>query len=168
MNAEPRPHHDGWPVADFDSVRALRVLATTVPGAAVHETLLPTSLEDVWAVAADLAGAMPQWLPDIRTVSVSPDGGEAVVVGHSRLRARFDIELRPGWCLMQSRYLLGGMAAVEEADGTRFAFLGAFRVPAAGVLGAALRPLTRRTAKRSLSRFEALVQGARPPEGGAP
>ena len=37
--------------------------------------------------------------------------------------ARFDVVLRPGWCVMQSRFLIGGMAAVPEAGGTRFAFL---------------------------------------------
>jgi hypothetical protein len=31
----------------------------------------------------------------------------------------------------QSRFLLGGMAAVAEADRTRFAFMGALRVPGA-------------------------------------
>ncbi|MFD9123763.1 SRPBCC family protein [Kitasatospora sp. NPDC059571] len=167
MNVDTEAHSGDWPVAEFDEVRALRVLAATVPGAAVHETVLDSPLEEVWAVAADLAGALPRWLPDIRSVEVSAEGDEAVVVGHSRLRARFDIEMRPGWCLMQSRFLLGGMAAAQEPDGTtRFAFLGAFRVPSAGPVGAVLRPLTRRLGRRSLRRFEALVAGRRPARPG--
>lgn len=80
------------------------------------------------------------------------------MTGHSRLRARFDVELRPGWCLMRSRFLLGGMAARAEPDGTRFAFLGAFRLPAAALLGAALAPVTDPLAQRSLRRFERLVR----------
>jgi hypothetical protein len=162
MNSDDILEPGGWPVAEFDDVRALRVLAATVPGAAVHETVLDSPLEEVWAVAADLVGAMPRWLPDIHSVQLSQHGDEAIVVGHTRLRARFDIELRPGWCLMQSRFLLGGMAATEEPDGTRFAFLGAFRVPAAGPLGAVIRPLTRRLGRRSLRRFESLVRAAAP------
>jgi len=147
-----------WPVAEFDPVRRLRVVAATAPGATVREMVLDAPFEEVWRVAADLEGALPHWLPDIRTVSVSPDGGEALVVGHSRLRARFDVELRPGWCLMRSRFLLGGMAAHPEGEGTRFAFLGAFRLPVGRLVGAALKPATGPLGDRSLDRFKALVQ----------
>ncbi|GAA2747434.1 MULTISPECIES: SRPBCC family protein [Kitasatospora] len=150
-----------WPVADFDPVRRLAVLAATVPGAALHQAVVDAPFDRVWAVAADLEGALPHWLPDIRTVRPSADGTEALVVGHSRLRARFDIELRPGWCLMQSRFVLGGMAAHPEDDGTtRFAFLGAFRFPAIGLLATVLRPATAPLGERSLRRFEALVREA--------
>lgn len=49
--------------------------------------------------------------------------------------------LRPGWCLMQSRFLIFGMAAVPEGGGTRFAGLGALRVPGARLLAPASRLL---------------------------
>ncbi|MFG2822723.1 hypothetical protein ACGFX4_25210 [Kitasatospora sp. NPDC048365] len=147
------PMHPDWPVADFDPVRRLRVLAATVPGASLHEAVLAEPFERVWEVAADLEGALPRWLPDIRTVRANADATEALIVGHSRLRARFDVRLEPGWCLMQSRFVLGGMAARPDGEGTRFAFLGTLRLPAAGLLAPALRPL----GVRSLRRFEALV-----------
>lgn len=142
-----------WPVAEFDPVRRLRVIAAATPGAALHERVLDEPFDTVWAVAADLEGELPRWLfADIRAVRVSPTGSEARVVGHSGLRARFDVVLRPGWCLMQSRFLLGGMAAAPEGGATRFAFLGAFRGP--------LRPLAPLTsglrgpaARRALARF---------------
>jgi hypothetical protein len=35
-----------------------------------------------------------------------------------------DVVLRPGWCVMQSPFLVGGMAAVREAGGNRFVFFG--------------------------------------------
>lgn len=157
MNVDPIPVPEYWPVADFDAVRCLRVVAAMTPGAAIHEAVLHSPLEEVWATALDFAGAMPHWLPDVHAVLMSPGGDEAVVVGPARLRARFDIDLHPGWCLLQSRYVLGGMAVAEEEDGTRFAVLGAVRSPTA-VTGAFFRPLARRLGRRSLRRFELLVQ----------
>ncbi|MFI6845694.1 SRPBCC family protein [Kitasatospora sp. NBC_00085] len=151
-----------WPVAAFDPVRRLHVIAAVTPGADVRETVIDAPFDQVWAVAADLEDGLPRWLPDLRSVRLTagPAGGrtEALVVGHSRLRARFDVELTPGWCLMRSRFLLGGMAARPEPDGTRFAFLGAFRLPAAGLVTRALRPATDPLARRSLRRFERLVR----------
>ncbi|MFI8084658.1 SRPBCC family protein [Kitasatospora sp. NPDC086009] len=151
-----------WPTAAFDPVRRLHVIAAVTPGAAVREALIDAPFERVWAAAADLEEGLPRWLPDIRSVRVagSPADGrtEALVTGHTRLRARFDVELTPGWCLMRSRFLLGGMAARAEAGGTRFAFLGAFRLPGAGLLDRALRPATDPLARRSLERFERLVR----------
>ncbi|MGV9263910.1 SRPBCC family protein [Kitasatospora sp. NPDC003701] len=151
-----------WPVAGFDPVRRLHVIAAVTPGAAVRETLLDAPFDRVWAAAADLEDGLPRWLPDIREVRLAAprEGGrrQALVIGRSRLRARFDVELEPGWCLMRSRFLLGGMAARAEPDGTRFAFLGAFRVPAGGVVGGVLRPATDPLARRSLHRFARLVR----------
>lgn len=51
---------------------------------------------------------------------------------------------RPGWCLMQSRFLIFGMAAVPEDGGTQFAGLGALRVPGARLLAPAGRLLLTR------------------------
>ncbi|MFB7618561.1 SRPBCC family protein [Kitasatospora sp. NPDC056181] len=151
-----------WPVAAFDPVRRLHVVAAVTPGASVRETVIDAPFDRVWAAAADLEDGLPRWLPDLRSVRLTAgpaDGrAEALVVGHSRLRARFDVELTPGWCLMRSRFLLGGMAARPEPGGTRFAFLGAFRLPAAGLVAGALRPATDPLARRSLRRFERLVR----------
>ena len=152
-----------WPLAEFDTVRRLRVIAAATPGAAVHERVLPAGLEAVWAVAADLEGELPRWLlPDVRTVRISDRDGERLVarmVGYSGLRARFDVVLRPGWCLMQSRYLLGGMAVAPEANGTRFAFLGGLRGPL-GLLDPVLGPLSHRLGEHALDRFAARVLGS--------
>jgi hypothetical protein len=82
---------------------------------------------------------------------LGPDVGRAVsVVGHS---ARFEVVLRPGWCLMQSRHVVGGMAAVPDGEGTRFAVLGASRV----VPGRPLGPAGRRLGAGMLSRLRGLV-----------
>lgn len=65
-------------------------------------------------------------------------------------RARFDVVLRPGWCLMRSRFVLGAMAAVPDpAGGTRFAALGGFRLP--GMRPA--RPLLTLAGERAMRNF---------------
>ncbi|MFE2287109.1 RNA polymerase sigma factor [Streptomyces sp. NPDC059443] len=94
--------------------------------------------------SADLENELPRLLPDVRSLAVTSADGErleAYARGYGGVRARFDIVLRPGWCLMQSRFLLGGMAAVPDGDATRFAFLGGFRFPGTRLLRPALRPL---------------------------
>ncbi len=152
---------DTWPVAEFDTVRQLRVIAAVTPGTVIHETVLPAPLESVWAVAADLEGELPRWLlPDIRAVHLSERDHDRLVaqmIGYSGLRARFDVVLRPGWCLMQSRYLLGGMAATSEHGGTRFAFLGGLRGPLR-VLTPLLTPFAQGSGTRALHRFSTRVE----------
>lgn len=149
-----------WPVADFDPVRRLHVIAATAPGSArIDEAVLDAPFDRVWSVAADLERTMPLWIPDVRTVALRTSGTtgaplQARIHGHTRLRATFAIDLSPGWCLMQSRLVLGGMAAHPETDRTtRFAFLGGLRFPGARLLAPALRPFT----GSPLARFAALL-----------
>jgi hypothetical protein len=135
-----------WPVADLDAVARLRVLAAVQPSAMLVEDVIDAPFDAVWAVASDLEHELPRLLHDVRSVRVTAADGErleAYARGYAGLRARFDIVLRPGWCLMQSRFLLGGMAAVAVEDRTRFAFLGGFRFPGVGALRPVVRPLTR-------------------------
>lgn len=149
-----------WPVAELDPVRRLRVIAAVTPGTTIHETVLAAPLVSVWAVAADLENELPRWLfPDIGSVTVTRAGDrlEALVRGHSGLRARFDVVLRPGWCLMQSRFLLGGMAATDEGGATRFAFLGGFRGPLR-LLSPLSRPISTRVGNHTLARFTERVR----------
>src|SRR5262249_1275414 len=112
-----------WPIADLDAVRRLHVLAAAVPGAVVAEALVPAPFDRVWAVAADLEGELPRYLSDVRSLRITRVDGEQLEAdarGYAGLRAHFDIVLRPGWCVMRSRFLLGAMAAVAEGDRTRF------------------------------------------------
>ena len=56
--------------------------------------------------------------------------------------------------MMQSRFLIGGMAAVPEARGTRFSFLGGLRLPGMRLLDPVLRPAVRPLALRPIGRLE--------------
>lgn len=150
-----------WPVADLDPIRRLQVLAAAVPGAVVAERWIDATFERVWAVAADLERELPAYLPDVRALHITERNGErleAYARGYAGLRARFDIVLRPGWCVMRSRFLLGAMAAVPDGEGTRFAFLGGVHMPAQRVAAPALAALGRWATPRAVDRFTERVQ----------
>ncbi|MFD9457201.1 MULTISPECIES: hypothetical protein [unclassified Streptomyces] len=135
---------DTWPVAELDAVGRLRVVARSAPGAGYAEEHLRAPFDRVWALARDLERQLPRMITDIGDFTVTAAAGERLEARARSplgLRTRFDVVLRPGWCLMQSRFVLGGMAAVPEGDGTRFAFFGALRLPGAGPVGRALEPL---------------------------
>ncbi|MCX5210020.1 hypothetical protein OG689_12070 [Kitasatospora sp. NBC_00240] len=144
--------HD-MPVAELDPVRRLRVLARTLPGALHHgEIVLPVPLERVWAVASDLETQLPVLLSTVKSFTITDVVGErlrARAVGTLGQRADFEVVLRPGWCLMRSRFVVGAMAATPEGDGTRFGSLGGFRLPGARLL----RPVLDSLGDRAVRRF---------------
>ena len=158
-----------WPVAELDAIARLRVLAAAVPGAVVAQTTLDMAFETAWEVAADLEHELPKYLPDVRSLRITERDGEhlqAEARGYLGLRARFDIVLRPGWCVMRSRFLLGAMAAVPDGDRTRFAFLTGVRVPMQRVARPGLTILGRWAAPRVVDRFSERAQLREPPRPG--
>ncbi|MFC1432996.1 hypothetical protein ACEZDB_20340 [Streptacidiphilus sp. N1-3] len=147
-----------WPVADFDQVRRLRVLAAGISGARVAERLIPAPFERVWAIVADLENEFGTFEPDMRRVVVRQVGDrtEAYAQGRLGLRARFDVDLELGWCWMQSRFLMIGIAAAPAPGGTLVAATGGIRVPGR----AALLPVTALPAnRRALRRLAARATG---------
>lgn len=82
---------------------------------------------------SDLEGEFGRFQPDMRTVRVlrlDGDRVEALARSTYGLRAHFHGVLRPGWCWLQSRFLIIGMAATPEpGGGTRVALTGGLRVP---------------------------------------
>ena len=145
-----------WPAAELDAIRRLRVLAAAVPGAVVAEATLDAPFARVWSVAADLEHELPRYLTDVRSLRITGVQGErlrAHARGYAGLRARFDIVLRPGWCVMRSRFLLGAMAAVGDGDHTRFAFLTGAHIPAQRLAGPALAAVGHRVAPQVVARF---------------
>ncbi|MFD3943081.1 hypothetical protein [Streptomyces sp. NPDC058579] len=115
------------------NVGRLRVMAAGVRGAYVVERVLPAPFDEVWAVMRDLEGGFGEFQPDMRSVRVlRVDGDRVEALARSRygFRARFHGVLRPGWCWLQSRFLVVGMAAEAADDGrTRVALTGGVRVP---------------------------------------
>ncbi|MHA6760666.1 hypothetical protein [Streptacidiphilus sp. PAMC 29251] len=144
-----------WPVADFDQVRRLRVLAAGISGAQVAERLIPAPFTQVWDIVADLENELGTFEPDMHRVVVRRIGDrtEARARGRIGLRARFDVELEPGWCWMQSRFLMIGIAAVPTPDGTLVAATGGIRIPGrAALLPVATLPANRRALRRLAAR----------------
>ncbi|MEV6041536.1 hypothetical protein AB0L65_61270 [Nonomuraea sp. NPDC052116] len=147
-----------WPVADLDPVRRLRVLASAIPGAYMAERVIPAPFEDVWSVVSALEEEFGTFEPDMRRLTIVSGHGSERLVAKARsrygMRARFDVELRPGWCWMQSRFLIVGVAAAAVPGGTLVAQTGGVRVPGR----AALVPLGVRAAgEKALARLEARV-----------
>jgi len=151
--------NQNWPVADLDPLRRLRVMAAAIPGTDLAELTIDAPPEAVWQVVSNLRVEMPRLVRDFRTVTVTPGSGDRLVMharGHLGQRARFDVVIRPGWCWMQSRFLLCGMAAVPDPSGTRFGFLGGIRAPGVTLLHPLLHLIG--PAAVRLDRLEADVQ----------
>jgi hypothetical protein len=153
---------ENWPQAHLDDVRRLRALAAGIPGAAVTERVFDRPLAVVWEQLWDDGRNFAEIQPDMRSISELTIDGERVSL-HARSRHGFRAHLqgtvRPGWCWLQSRYLLIGMAAAAEpGGGTRVALTGGIRLPGQ----AALLPIgVRRESTKSLNRLAALLD--RPP-----
>jgi hypothetical protein len=128
----------GQPPAALDPIRRLRVLAAAVPGAALAEGLLDAPFDAVWAAATDFeqVGGIEILIKESRIRARRPDpetGGERLEFEYKPRpfgpRDVIDVDLRPGWCWMQSRLAVAAMAAVPEGERTRFAHLEAVRLP---------------------------------------
>ncbi|HET9968106.1 MAG TPA: hypothetical protein VFQ68_07695 [Streptosporangiaceae bacterium] len=151
-----------WPITELDPVRRMRVLAATIPGVAYAEELIPAPFSAVWDTASDLEHELPRMITDLRAFEITSARGERMTArarGRLGQRASFDVVLRPGWCVMRSRFLIGGMAAIPEGEGTRFAFLGGIRLHGIRLLDPMLRlaagPLARRPIRRLEHRLQA-------------
>ncbi|MGX1670481.1 hypothetical protein [Streptomyces sp. NPDC055400] len=155
MTQPPQPQQ--WPHAGLDPVRRLHALASGIGGAHVTERRVGAPYARVWALLGDLEGEFGRIAPDMRGLRVvrrEGDRVEALAVSKYGMRARLRGVHRPGWCWLQSRFLLVGVAAAPDRDGTRVAFTGGVRVPGR----AALVPLgVRAEGRRSLDRLTALL-----------
>ncbi|MFF1353801.1 hypothetical protein [Streptomyces sp. NPDC058297] len=151
------PQRPQWPRADLDPVRRLHALASGIGGAHVTEGLVDAPYARVWALLGDLEGEFGRIAPDMRGLRVLRRDGErveALAISKYGMRARLRGVHRPGWCWLQSRFLLLGVAATPDGDGTRVAFTGGVRMPGR----AALVPVgVRREGRRSLERLTALL-----------
>ncbi|MFD9465226.1 hypothetical protein [Streptomyces sp. NPDC060027] len=144
-----------WPTTELDPVRRLRIMAAGLNAVMYADAHLDRPFADVWAVASDLEGELPHLVPTLRAFHLSPVSGprrHAWAYGPLGHRARFEVVLQPGWCLMQSGCVIGGMAAVPEGSGTRFAVLGALRQSRPSSALRTLRPLGSSRGRRMIAR----------------
>jgi len=161
--AERADMGQAWPTGDIDALQRLRVLTVAVHAPMYAEEVLEAPLDRVWSVAGDLEAELPHLISSMRSFTVLDRTGDgefrARAVSTLGTHADFDVVLQPGWCLMQSRYVIGGMAAVPAGEHTRFAVLGATRLvrgrPATRLLGPAGRALGRRMIGRLRRRLAA-------------
>ena len=129
-----------WPEIELNPVQRLRILAAGLPHVALVEAVIDAPIEKVWGLTGDLVNGAPQFERGVRSAQIlSRDGDQLELTVRTSLGVRFDyrVELRFGWCLMESRFSQVGMAAIEEEPGrsTRFAhfegsrFLGRLGLP---------------------------------------
>ncbi|HEY3505984.1 MAG TPA: hypothetical protein VGN37_24755 [Actinocatenispora sp.] len=142
-----------WPIGELDEVRRLRVLHAALPGTALAETVLPDGFERVWPVLGDLEHGFCAYAPGIASIRITARDGErmrAHVRDRVGLRAAFDVVLRDGWCVMQSRFVVFGMAATPVPGGTRIGYLIGARLPGIRRYGRVLTAVSRPFARRIL------------------
>lgn len=149
--------HANWPVVELDTIERMRVLAAGLPHVALAETVIDAPFDAVWAIAGDLAGGVPRFEHDVRSIDILSRQGDRIELIASAslgLRMRFQAVLRPGWCVMRSRAADIGMAAaaVDESR-TRFAHYEGSRW-----LGRAGRVLFARLVERDLAKLASLVE----------
>ena len=145
-----------WPIAELDPIARLRVLSESLGGAGMIEHVIDAPYDRVWGFVSDLERSIPAFDPMVGSLHVVERHGDRLVAattGPYRIPGpHFDVELQDGWCWMQSRLYLVGMAAVPEGDRTRFGHVeGAPFAP-----WSMLRPLFRRivaTDQRNLARL---------------
>ena len=142
-----------WPSAELTEVERFRAMAAGVPGAAVTERVVDAPIERVRELLMDL-DVFAEIQADLVSAEVVRRDGDRVVVlakGRRGQRARLEGQLRPGWCWLQSRFLIIGMAVAPEPDGgTRVALTGGIRIPGR----AAIVPLgVRRESAKTLNRL---------------
>ena len=113
-----------WPRVELDPVERLRAMAAGLRGCAYLQGVIDAPRDDVWGVVGDLEEGVPRFEGTVSAAAiVHREGDRLVLDARTRLgRMRFDVVLRPGWCVMRSRFANVGMAARAEGDGrTRFA-----------------------------------------------
>lgn len=131
------------PIGELDEVRRLRALHAALPGTFLAEALLPEEFEQVWPELSDLEGEFLSYAPSITSIRITERHGErmqAMVRDRIGLRAPFDVVLRSGWCLMQSRFVVFGMAAATADGGTHVGYLLGLRLPGMRWYGRLLTP----------------------------
>ncbi|MEY2477960.1 MAG: hypothetical protein QOG87_3275 [Actinomycetota bacterium] len=151
-----------WPVATLDPVQRLRVMAAALPGTGLVERVLDAPYDDVTAMWDDLETSVPDLDPIVRSVRILRRDGDRLRIEARQMLmpvpVQFDVELLPGWCWMQSRLYVVGMAAVPVGDDrTHYAHLEG----APWRIARLARPLMRRLVRLDVAGVERVAQERR-------
>lgn len=146
-----------WPAATIDPVSRMRALAAALPNVALDETRFDVPFDHLWSFIADLEGNTPRFEGAVTDLRILSREGDSL-----RLKARtppgfwvlFDVALRPGWCLMQSRYGQVGMAAKPDGpSASRF-----IHFEGSSIFGRLMRPYFAWNIQQDFRRLRALLQ----------
>jgi hypothetical protein len=151
---------------ELDPIRRLRLVAAGLRGGVVVEGVLDAPFNDVWSAATDFEHTVSRLEVLIGKARILSRDGERLVMDIwpplMGPAMRMDVVLRPGWCLMQTRMTIAGMAARPEGERTRFAHLEAWRLPGRRIAGGLL--LAKMHAVDELGRIERVARERRASE----
>ena len=148
-----------WPTAELDPVTRMRALTAGLPHVATDEIVFEAGFDRVWELVEDFEQYTAQFEAGVGRVKVSERNGERLVL-HAKGPVpalsrwmRFDVVLRPGWCLMSSKLGAVGMAARPEgADRTRY-----FHFEGSSILGRLAKPLFAWNIKQDFRKMKGLL-----------
>ncbi len=150
-------HRYAWPLAELDPVSRMRALAGGLPYAATDETVFEVPFDRFWSYVTDFENNTAKFEGTVGRARILERRGDRLtleargpVIGPWM---RFDVVVRPGWCLMRTRIGEIGMAARPEGEGsTRF-----FHFEGSSMLGRVLRPFFAWNIRRDFRRLRALL-----------
>jgi hypothetical protein len=146
-----------WPKVVPDEVVRLRALAAAMPHVLLLERDFDVPFDVFWNLVGDLEQGVPQFEQAVGRSRIIQRDGESLVLDARTAwggTERFDVVLRPGYCVMRSRSFDIGMAARALADGgTRFAHFEGSRL-----LGRIARPLARYSIRSDFKQLERLFR----------
>ncbi len=158
----PRPieaDRYAWPSVELDPIARMRALAAGLPHVASDETVFDAGFDRVWGFIADFEANTARFEGGVGRVEIlERDGDRLILRAKGPVPAlspwqRFDVVLRPGWCLMSSRIGEIGMAARPEPDGgTRF-----FHFEGSAFLGRFVRPIFAWNIRQDFRRLTSLL-----------
>jgi len=146
-----------WPDVEIDPVLRMRALAAGLPHVAADEAVFDRPFERVWSFLTDFEVTTPRYEGIVGRARILERRGERLTLEtQSPLLGpwtRFDVVLRPGFCLMQSRIGQVGMAARPEGPTTTrfFHFEGSPRI------GRILRPFFAWNIRQDFRRLRELL-----------
>jgi hypothetical protein len=147
MDVKVDAFSNDWPdLVPMSPVRRLMALAAALDGVAIERRVVDAHRDQLWGFIENLDQSIPTFDPLVRAIHIveQDDHGHPTRVTASPGRITFDVRWADGWCLMQSKWYVVGMA-VEALDDRRslYAHMEGIRPPRAKWARAICRPVLR-------------------------